>query len=165
MSEPPDPRVPSGRAPRAHVAVIGSADTHDLRLKVLRAGTPSTSVVWTGDELESTVHLGVLLEGSDAPIAIATWLLARSPDLDHGVGVQLRGMATDPRPDLRNRGYGSLLLDVGIDLARARAEHLWANARSDVIGFYVSRGFSVVGDEFETHDTGIAHRRILLDLR
>jgi predicted GNAT family N-acyltransferase len=142
---------------------ITSAATHDLRRRVLRVGTPSTSVTWDGDDLDSTVHLGVLRVGSTVPIAISTWLRVNDPDIEHGVGIQLRGMATDPDPEIRGRGHGSRLLDAGIERASEHATHLWANARSTALDFYVARGFRVVGPEFHSVETQLAHRRILLE--
>jgi GNAT superfamily N-acetyltransferase len=85
-----------------------------------------------------------------------------SPDLDSGLaGLQLRGMATDPA--VRGTGVGAMLLSAGIERARrAGVDHVWANARSSVLDFYTRHGFDITSDEFESAETAIAHRRILL---
>jgi GNAT superfamily N-acetyltransferase len=148
----------------ARVVELASTQTHDLRSRVLRDGTPSVDLVWPGDDLDTTVHLGVMISGRADPVATSTWLRVRSPDVDHGIGTQLRGMATDP--GVRGRGFGALLLQAG--LARAEhdgADHAWANARSAVLDFYLRHGFVVTSDEFLSAQTAIAHHRILRDLR
>ena len=144
----------------ARVVELTSAQTHGLRASVLRVGTPSTDLVWPGDDLDSTVHLGVMIGDRSDPVAISTWLRATSPDVDDGVGTQLRGMATDP--SVRGQGVGVLLLRAG--LARSEqdgSDHVWANSRSTVLDFYLAHGFTVMSDEFLSADTAVFHRRIL----
>jgi hypothetical protein len=67
-------------------------DTHALRRAVLRTGTPSEEVVFDGDELESTFHLGI--RADDDIVAISTWMERPYPDRAGDRGFQLRGMAT-----------------------------------------------------------------------
>jgi len=148
------------------VVPIGAADTHDLRLRVLRAGAPTSDVEWADDELDTTMHLGVA-DSSNTIIAISTWLTMPSPDVagDGAAGVQLRGMATDPSPATRGVGIGALLLRAGIETAReGDADHIWANARTSVLGFYTLAGFEIVSDEFMSEATDLPHHRILLHL-
>ncbi|MDA3033149.1 MAG: GNAT family N-acetyltransferase [Actinomycetota bacterium] len=148
------------------LAPIGADDTHDLRLRVLRDGTPSSDVEWVGDGLDTTVHLGVI-DASSTIVAISTWLTMPSPDVTAAgaAGVQLRGMATDPSPATRGVGVGALLLRAGIEAARERgADHVWANARTTVLGFYTRAGFEIVSDEFRNEATDLPHHRILLHL-
>ena len=144
----------------ARVVELTSAQTHVLRAGVLRAGTPSSDLVWPGDDLDSTLHLGVVIGGSADPVAISTWLRERSPDLHSGIGVQLRGMATDP--SVRGHGLGAILLRAGLSRAEHDGvDHAWANARSTVLDFYLAHGFVVTSDEFVTADTALPHQRIL----
>lgn len=148
----------------ARVVELAGTQTHDLRSRILRDGTPTSNLVWPGDDLDTTLHLGVMLDGRAAPVATSTWLRQQSPDVAHGVGSQLRGMATDT--DVRGNGYGSLLLEAGLErVARDGGDHVWANARSTVLDFYLHHGFVITSDEFVTEQTAIAHRRILRDLR
>jgi N-acetylglutamate synthase-like GNAT family acetyltransferase len=98
-------------------------------------------------------------------VAISTWLAMPSPDVAEAgaTGVQLRGMATDPSPATRGTGVGALLLRAGIDAARELgADHVWANARTAVLGFYTRAGFEIVSDEFISEATDLPHHRILL---
>ena len=141
---------------------LSAEETYDLRRRVLRVGTPSTAVQWQGDSLDTTTHLGV--SGTDTIVAISTWLKSQSPDLDRPhAGVQLRGMATDPAA--RGHGYGSMLLLAGIDRARrSGAHHVWANARTATLDFYIAHGFKVTSSELENAETAIPHRRILMHL-
>ena len=149
------------------VVPIDAADTHDLRLRVLRNGTPSNDVEWAGDRLDTTAHLGVV-DARSTIVAISTWLTMPSPDVAKvgAAGLQLRGMAIDPSPAMRGIGVGTLLLKAGIAAARARdADQVWANARTTVLGFYSGAGFEIVSDEFISEATDLPHHRILLNLR
>jgi predicted GNAT family N-acyltransferase len=142
------------------VVELESTQTHDLRSRVLRDGTPTSNLVWPGDDLDSTVHLGVVIGDSAEPVAISTWLRQQSPDLENGIGAQLRGMATDPT--VRGSGLGTLLLRAGLERAEQDgADHAWANARSAVLDFYLAHNFVVTSDEFLRAETAIPHHRIL----
>lgn len=156
-----------GRSPDAVVVELTAEQTYELRRRVLRVDTPSTRVDWPGDDLPTTFHLGIVEQPATDPVtvrAVSTWLGSPSPDVEPScVGLQLRGMATDPI--VRGQGFGAALLVAGIERARrSGADHIWANARSSVLDFYASWGFTVTSDEFTTLDTAIAHRRILLRL-
>jgi len=144
------------------VTELAASETHDLRRRVLRAATPDTDLVWPGDDLATTLHLGVVAGDDAVVVAISTWLRTASPDIagTGHVGSQLRGMATDP--SVRGSGIGSLLLRAGIERAeRNGADHVWANARSTVLDFYVAHGFEIASEEFLSAETAIAHRRVL----
>ena len=100
-------------AERDVVVEVPTTDTHDLRLRVLRQGTPSKDVNYSQDALPGTVHLAV--RRSDALIAISTWTPeAWSADPDRPA-VRLRGMAVDTR--LQGTGVGALLVRAGIQRA------------------------------------------------
>jgi GNAT superfamily N-acetyltransferase len=72
-------------------------------------------------------------------------------------------MATDPAA--RGHGYGSMLLLAGIDRARrSGVHHVWANARTATLDFYIAHGFKVTSSELENAETAIPHRRILMYL-
>lgn len=154
MHETGDPRV----------VAIEAAQAYDLRYRVLRVGTPSSVVEYVEDDYPSTHHLGVELDGQ--LVAITTWIDAPSPDAPDLVGVQLRGMATDPADHVRGRGLGSLVLRSGIAMAADKgADVVWANARDSAMDFYRAHGFEVSSDGFLTSDTVLPHHRILLRLR
>ena len=94
-------------------------DTHALRRTILRDGTASDAVVFDGDELPTTLHLGVLLDGEI--VAISTWLRRDHPDHTDRAGVQLRGMAT--APGHRGTGISAELLAAGVARCRAAGVH------------------------------------------
>ena len=141
------------------VVEITAADTHDLRRRVLRAGTPSDVVVWEGDDEPSTFHLGV--RGPDGElVAISTWLVRRYPDRPAEPGFQLRGMATDPT--CRGTGIGAALLRAGVDrCAGAGATLVWARARAAALSFYVRHGFEPIGARYTDLTTGLPHHDVV----
>jgi thiamine transport system ATP-binding protein len=140
--------------PRLRVVELRPADTHDLRRRVLRASMPAADVVFDGDEIPTTVHLGIISD--DTVVAVSTWLQAPLPDRPGAAAVQLRGMATDPT--MQGRGAGTTLLEAGVERARAAgAELVWARARSTALAFYLAHGFVTVGDEFVDAATRLPH--------
>lgn len=141
------------------IVCIDAEDTYDLRRRVLRIGTASSSVDFPEDDLADTIHLGVEVGGD--LVAISTWINRRwRHDLSSNA-IQLRGMATEPA--MRGTGIGLLLLRAGLERARSGgADIVWANARITALAFYVGRGFATHGSQFATAETGIAHQEILL---
>lgn len=143
------------------VVDVDAADTHELRRRVLRDGTTSNVVVFDGDDVADTFHLGVLDDGK--LIGVSTWLRRAYPDRPAVVGVQLRGMATDP--DRRHEGVASAMLAAGLERAAAGgAGVVWARARDTALGFYERHGFVAVGLGYVDLTTGLPHHDIVIDL-
>lgn len=144
------------------VVEITAADTHDLRRRVLRVGTPTTEVRFAEDELDGTFHLGVeRAVGPDpALVAISTWVPRRHRDHPSVEGLQLRGMATDP--SVRGTGCGSLVLRAGLDRARRAGMGLvWARARDGALGFYLAHGFVTFGRGYVDLPTALPHHDVI----
>jgi predicted GNAT family N-acyltransferase len=134
------------------VIELTAAETHALRLAVLRAGTPTKVVTFDGDE--RAFHLGVR-EG-DEVVAISTWI----PNTYRGeAAVQLRGMATAEH--LQGSGLGAILLEAGCSRAADLAPLVWARARDTALGFYIRHGFTVDGDGFIDEATQLPHHVII----
>ncbi len=143
------------------VVELDAVDTHPLRRSVLRDGTDSDVVEFDGDDLPTTLHLGV--RHGDLVLAVSTWLV-REFEPQPGVPAhQLRGMATEPRH--RDQGLASLLLHAGLSrCSDAGSRLVWARARSTALGFYRRHGFDTVGAEFVDAATGLPHRTIVFEL-
>ncbi len=136
--------------PSPVIVTLSAEQTHDLRRRVLRAGTPGSELRWPGDDDPGTLHLGIVSDG--VVVAISTWLRS-------GSAIQLRGMATEP--DLAGSGLGRRLLNEGIERAAdSGAELVWANARVTAVGFYERFGFITVGEVFTTPEVGLPHLRV-----
>ncbi|MFP5487179.1 MAG: GNAT family N-acetyltransferase [Acidimicrobiia bacterium] len=144
------------------IVEITAAETHDLRRRILRAGTPSDVVTWDGDDESTTFHLGARSAEGEL-VAISTWLLRRYPDRPAEEAFQLRGMATDPAR--RGSGVSARLLLAGLDRCTAAGATLvWARARVPALSFYERHGFSPIGPEYTDLTTGLRHRDILRPL-
>jgi GNAT superfamily N-acetyltransferase len=138
---------------------VTAADTKPIRLTMLRTGTPSSSVDFTGDDDPATVHLGA--EVDDRLVGVSSWL--RTEDSDGVARVQLRAMAV--LDDLQGFGVGAKIVAEGIRRAReAGVAEVWANARDSALQFYERCGFTVEGDGFVTRDTGLPHHVIRMRL-
>ncbi|HEY3483837.1 MAG TPA: GNAT family N-acetyltransferase [Ilumatobacteraceae bacterium] len=147
--------------PELRVIELTAEQTHPLRRRVLRDGTPSDEVRFEGDDLATTLHLGVV--AGDEIVAISTWRPKPYPDRPAQAGVQLRGMAS--APEVRGSGAATLLLRAGLDRAAAEgAELVWARARDTALGFYAANGFATVGRGYVDLTTGLPHHDIVLHL-
>ena len=163
MSTPPLPRGSAPSRPRRSTAAVTIVEVAidavlPVRLRVLRAGTPSDDPRFEGDDDPTTLHLAALLDGE--VVAVSTWLRRPWPFAPDRPAVQLRGMATDA--PARGTGVGGLLLEAGVERAFASgAELVWANARDTALRFYRTHGFAVEGEGFLTLDTKLPHHRVI----
>lgn len=136
--------------PDLKIKKISAEDTIPIRQAVLRQGKPISSCVFKGDELKSTVHLGLFFK--DQLAAIATFNDNQRSGFK-GSQIQLRGMAV--LDQYKAKGYGRLLLETGEQLAtQKKATILWFNARILARSFYEKYGYKIIGDSFEIPDVG-----------
>lgn len=143
------------------VEPVSLAEIQDVRIAVLRRGTPATTAVYDGDELGSTVHFGARRDG--VVVATSTWICAAWPENPSLAAVQLRGMAVDD--SLQGTGIGRRLIDAGLAHAREIGAHVvWAKARDSALSFYVHCGFRVVGGEFIEPASGLPHHLVVRDV-
>lgn len=143
------------------VVEITAAETHPLRLSVLRFDTPTKDVVFPEDDWPGSWHLGLRVNG--ALVGTSSWVPRAHHDRH---AVQLRGMATDR--SLQGTGLGGVLLEEGCArAARAGFEVVWARARDAALAFYLRHGFVVEGDGFIDQATQLPHHlvvRVLLPI-
>lgn len=141
------------------VVQVTSADTYDLRLRVLRTGTPTKDLDYAQDRRPGTVHLGLRRAG--VLVAVSTWTPEPWRDAADRAAIRLRGMAVEPA--LQGTGAGGVLVRAGLERAwAAGAELVWASARDSALGFYERLGFTVIGDTFTDATTALPHHWIVL---
>lgn len=155
MSEPT--AVPESAAV-ADVVEITAAETHPLRLAVLRRDTPTKVVEFPEDVMPGAVHLGIRV--ADELVGVSSW--TPRPYRDRPA-LQLRGMAT--ALDRQSTGLGGALLEEGCRRAAARGVTLvWANARDAALDFYLRHGFVVDGEGFIDDKTQLPHHVVIRHL-
>lgn len=133
-------------------------DIHDLRVRVLRKGTPVTHATYPEDSYDDVVHLAIRRDG--IVVATSTWFSKECPERPGVPALQLKGMAVDD--SLQTTGFGRALIDAGVSLtAERKAQLVWARARDTAVGFYEKCGFSVVGDGFIDEPTAMPHHIVV----
>jgi GNAT superfamily N-acetyltransferase len=148
--------LPSVTTPR--VIELTAGQTHPLRRDVLRRGTASRDVAFPEDELPSTLHLGVELDG--VVVGVSTWIVNAHPDLPATRGIQLRGMATAPQ--FQGHGIGGTILETGVERMFATGyEMVWARARDTALDFYERHGFVRRGVGYVDLATQVPHHDIV----
>lgn len=141
------------------VVELTAAQTHPIRLAVLRADTKSKVVAFAEDDWPGAVHLGVR-DSDDELVAVSSWIPREARTYPGSPAVQLRGMAT--LAHLQGCGVGGLLVETGCAHAAAGGARLvWANARDAALGFYLRHGFAVEGDGFIEQVTQLPHHVIV----
>jgi GNAT superfamily N-acetyltransferase len=121
-------------------------DIQNLRVRVLRKGTPVTHAHYPEDSYADAVHLAIRQDGELC--ATSTWFSKECPEVPNIPALQLKGMAA--------------LIDAGLALARERgAEVVWARARDSALGFYEKCGFIAMGDGFIDEPTNMPHHIVM----
>ena len=143
------------------VVTLPTADVLDLRVRVLRRGTPFTHANYPEDAYPDVTNFCVVRGGE--PVATSTWFAKECPELPGVPAVQLKGMAVDV--SLQGEGLGARLIARGLEHARSvGARVVWARARDSALYFYERRGFRVVGDGFIDEPTAMPHHIVVIDL-
>jgi len=139
-------------APNITIKQISSIETYLVRHPVLRAGRPIEDCEFSGDNLESTIHLGLYYNNTLA--GVATFLKQDNSVFNEGSNYQLRGMAVLKRH--QGKKLGKALLKHGEALLKSKGISLvWFNAREVAISFYKRNGYTIIGDSFEIPIIGI----------
>jgi GNAT superfamily N-acetyltransferase len=140
------------------ITEVGWAQTRVLRQQVL--GWTADPV--PGDDGIETVHLAVL-DAQGQPMAVVSACPHPCPERPGAAAIYLWAMAVaDGR---RGSGVGSRLVAALVDRSvAAGCTVLWADARSDAVGFYLACGATVVGDPYRDSITGREDSRIVFDL-
>jgi len=140
------------------VSQVALADIMQLRVAVLRKGTPATDCNYPEDSFPDVVHLAIIHEGT--AVATSTWFMKECPEKPGITAMQLKGMAVADH--LQGEGLGALLIDAGIELAMKRGATItWARARDSAMGFYVRLGFVSTGDGFIDGPTAMPHHFVV----
>src|ERR1700744_340888 len=128
------------------IKFIQQDDLLSIRNEVLREGKLTLDECrWPSDDIPGTFHLGYFV--GNRLLSIASFHPQPYGDF-HGVGYQLRGMATIE--ESRGQGLGNKLLNFGLTYLRGQgANYLWCNARKTARKFYSDMGFETISEEFE----------------
>lgn len=131
---------------------LSTAETYDLRSRVLRPGKPVESSYYAQDP--QAVHFGVREKGALVSIVTAH----PEPNFDEPRAWRIRGMATEPAR--QGQGFGRIVLRALLDWGRASGVPLfWCNARVGALHFYEQEGFTIESELFEIE--GIGPHRVM----
>jgi GNAT superfamily N-acetyltransferase len=143
------------------VTSVGLIDIMQLRVAVLRKGTPATDCNYPEDLYPDVVHFGIIHEG--VTVATSSWFMKECPEKPGVTAMQLKGMAV--ADELQGEGLGALLIDAGMALAKERGATIaWARARDSALGFYERLGFVSTGDGFIDGPTAMPHHIVVRTL-
>jgi predicted GNAT family N-acyltransferase len=123
-----------------------------VRHPVLRSGKPIESCVFDGDDLETTIHLGIFFH--DELVGICSFFKNNHENISEENQYQLRGMAILNK--LQGKGLGNIILSYGETLLKNKnVNTIWCNAREVAINFYKKNGYKTIGSSFNIKDIGL----------
>ncbi len=123
-----------------------------VRQPILRPGLPLTSCVFTGDNLKTTIHLGIHV--NNELIGVCSLVKSKNTLITEKQQYQLRGMAI--LKVHQNKGFGKLLLNYSeVLLKKLNVKLIWCNARETAITFYNKAGYQVKGTPFIIKNIGL----------
>jgi GNAT superfamily N-acetyltransferase len=124
-----------------NVKFISSAETMDLRLRILRPGQPRENCIYPNDEHPNTFHLAVLNEENKI-ICNGTFMQEGHAEFADAVfQYRLRGMATETA--YQKQGLGRKIIEAAeAELKKRNCDLLWFNARVNAEGFYKKLGYT-----------------------
>lgn len=132
--------------------------TRRLRETVLRPGFPAEMSVYPSDSLPDAQHFAAWL--GNKIIGVASIHPESLTGFENKKSWRLRGMAV--APDLQGKGIGKQILEACLKFIKQfGAEILWCNGRKTALKFYQAFGFEIIGEEFETAESG-AHFVMIL---
>lgn len=131
---------------------ITAQETYPVRHAVLRTGKPIETCAFNGDDLTTTIHLGLFRE--KAIVGVLSFMKTDNDVFTITQQYQLRGMAIDKL--YQGKGLGNLLLNAGEQILKAKnVDLIWCNARRIATNFYNRNGYKTVGDAFEIPEIGL----------
>ncbi|WP_298554897.1 GNAT family N-acetyltransferase [uncultured Algibacter sp.] len=134
------------------IKTITSTKTYTVRHSVLRTGKPIETCIFDGDNLETTIHLGLFIEYK--LVGICSFFKNSNPNISEANQYQLRGMAI--LKPFQGKGLGNVILKQGENLLKEKkVKTLWCNAREVAINFYKKNNYQVTGNAFNIKNIGI----------
>lgn len=133
------------------IKLITSTETIPVRQPVLRPGKSVDACIFEGDDLPSTIHLGIYED--DAIAGVVSIFRSGNINFKEGRQYQLRGMAV--LESHQKKGLGEQLLQAAEKLILEQdGELIWFNAREVAVGFYKKSGYEIIGNPFPIADIG-----------
>lgn len=131
---------------------IISSHTHAVRQPVLRPGKPIDTCIFDGDDLETTKHFGLFLNGD--LIGVISVFENKNSTFSNLNQLQIRGMAI--LKECQGKGYGRLLINEAENYAKkVKSDLIWFNARENAVNFYKILGYQIYGSLFDIAGIGL----------
>lgn len=125
--------------------------THPIRHLVLWPHLEADNCAIHVDTLETTFHLGTLVD--EQVVSIATFLKEENDKFSEENQYRLRAMAT--HPDHRGKNAGGLIVQEAIKMLRNdEIDLLWCDARIGAVDFYLKQGFDLIDQVYEVPKIG-----------
>ncbi|WP_366143716.1 GNAT family N-acetyltransferase [Algibacter sp.] len=109
------------------------------------------SCVFNGDNLETTLHLGIFI--NDNLIGICSFFKNTHPNIKEIPQYQLRGMAV--LKAFQGKGLGKIILKHGeAALKTKNVKKIWCNAREIAVPFYKKNNYEIGSKPFNIKEIG-----------
>jgi len=134
------------------VKLIDANDTYLVRHPILRPEKPFETCVFHGDNLKTTIHIGLFIEKKI--IGVCTFMKNNNTLFSNINQYQLRGMAI--LTPFQKKGYGNAILNFAeAILKKDNPVIIWCNARKFAIPFYEKNNYKKIGKPFNVAGIGV----------
>ena len=135
-----------------NIKQISPAETFAVRQPVLRPGKPIEACIFEGDNLPTTIHLGI--HADDILAGVISIFESSHTHFPKKKQHQLRGMAV--LEAYQKKGLGEQLVQAAENLIlEKQSDLIWFNAREIAVGFYTRMGYEIKGNPFPITDIGL----------
>lgn len=133
------------------IKIIDALETHNVRHPILRSGKPIESCIFSDDNLDTTIHLGLYM--NKKLIGVSSFIKKKSHLISGEHHYQLRGMAILNK--FQGKGLGNIILNYGETLLKKKnIKTIWCNAREVALNFYKKNDYQIIGEPFHIEDIG-----------
>lgn len=141
-----------GKPVQYQLKLIDSNETYLVRHPVLREGRPLETSIFDGDDLETTIHIGLFIE--EKLIGVCSFMKNPNNLFSDTIQYQLRGMAI--LKPYQRKGYGHAIIHFGETILKENnATIIWCNARKIASPFYKKNNYQIIGSTFNIEGIGL----------
>ena len=134
-----------------NIRKITALEVIPVRHLVLRIGKPIETCTFDGDNLPTTVHIG--LYNDENLSGVVSLFKANTKLFSLKNQFQIRGMAV--LKESQKKGFGDLLIQNAEEFcSEEKTDLIWFNARQEATGFYKKMGYKIKGKPFEITGVG-----------
>ena len=143
--------LPESNQIKYKLKLINAKDTYLVRHPVLREGKPIESCIFDGDNLVTTMHVGLFID--KYLIGVSSFMKNNNNLFSDTNQYQLRGMAV--LKPYQKKGFGKAIINYAESMLKNNSTIIWCNARKVAVAFYQKNNYQIIDAPFNIGDIGV----------